>query len=99
MATESGEMIEMPKACVDTETMEVDGYDPDTDNAPSRPIKLGANAKINVNRSNGTKDGYLYFTPGRARDGGGYRFFLGVLMAVELVAVIVLAVLLVRGLI
>ena len=99
VATESGEMIEMPKACVDTETMEVDGYDPDTDNAPSRPIKLGANAKINVNRSNGTKDGYLYFTPGRARDGGGYRFFLGVLMAVELVAVIVLAVLLVRGLI
>lgn len=99
IASESVEMVEMPKACIDRETMEVDGYDPDTDREPSRPIKLGANAKINVIKSNGTKDGYLYFTPGRARDGGGYRLFLGILMFVDIAAIIVLILLMIRGLI
>ena len=98
MASDSVEAVEVPKNCIDVETMEVDGYYPESDKNPSRPIRLGANCRINVNKRTGEKDGYLYFTPGSASDGKGYRLFVGLLMVVDLLSVLVLLVMLIRGL-
>lgn len=96
-ASESEEAVELPKDCLDAATMEADGYDPDTDNAPSRPLRLSANGRIHVNKSNGMKDGFLYFTPGKAHDGGGYRLLLGIIIFIDIVAAIALTVLILRG--
>ena len=62
-------------------------------------MRLASNGRINVKKSNGTRDGYLYFTPGGSHDGTGYRLLLGVLVSVDIVAAITLAVVIIRGLI
>lgn len=98
IAAESPQAVEVPKDCIDSETMEVDGYDPENDIAPSRPIKLGANGRIHINKSNGEKEGYLYFTPGSASDGKGYRLFVGLLMVADAGAILVLLIALVKSL-
>ena len=98
-ASESVDAVEIPKNCIDPEIMDVDGYDPECDSTPSRPVRLASNGRINVKKSNGTRDGYLYFTPGCTNDGTGYRLFLGVLIFVDIVAVIALTVVIIRGLI
>lgn len=98
-ASETGEVVEVPKEAIDFVTLEVDGYDPASDNAPSRPIRLGINGRIYVNKADGSRDGYLYYTPGNERDGTGFRLFLSVLMIADIVAVMALTTLIVLGVI
>ena len=96
-ASESSEMVTIPKGSVDPETMEVDGYDPDTDMHPSEPIRLANNSMINIYDYNKVKQGFLRFSSNNERDGGGYRVFITVLMFASLAAIVFMLYLMIKS--
>ena len=91
-ATESEDVVEIPKSSI-TDKMTIEGYDPKQNNI----AKLASNGKININE-NGRSVGFLQFKPGNERDGGGFRIFLGILVVLDLLSILVLLFLMIRGL-
>lgn len=97
MAAESSEVVAIPKASIDAETMEVDGYDPDIDLHPEEPLKLANNSTIGIFNASRMKQGYLRFSSNNERDGGGYRVFLTILMLASLAAILFLIYLMIKS--
>ena len=88
VASESSEVVTIPKGSLDPETMEVDGYDPENDMHPEQPVKLANNSVVNIYNYARVNQGYLRFSSNNERDGGGYRVFLTVLMLASLAVII-----------
>lgn len=89
VATESENAVEVPKDSIDPNRMSINGYN------QNQNAKLGPNDRINVSDR---PNGYLLFTPGEKRDGGGFRIFLGIIVVLDILAVLVLLFMLVRSL-
>ena len=89
VATESENAVEVPKDSIDPNRMSINGYN------QNQNAKLGPNDRINVSDK---PNGYLLFTPGEKRDGGGFRIFLGIIVVLDILAVLVLLFILVRSL-
>lgn len=98
IASESKEVVRIPKSCCDWNTMYICGYDPETDTSKSKTVSLGDNGTIEVSKPNGSKDGEIVFSSGSENDGGGYRLFLCLLMTAAMIAFIVLVVLMLKSL-
>ena len=98
IASESKDVVRIPKSCCDFETMNISGYDPETDTGNSKTVKLGDMDNIEITAPNGSKDGDVVFTSGSENDGGGYRVFLSLLMTASLIAIVVLVWLMLRSL-
>lgn len=97
-ASESKDVVRIPKSCCDWDTMYICGYDPETDTEESKYVSLGDNGTIEVSKPNGSKSGEIVFSSGSENDGGGYRLFLCLLMAAAMIAFIVLAALMLKSL-
>lgn len=97
-ATESKEVVEIPKRYIDKSTMEVDGYDFQNDPTPEQPVRLLANDQVFVRKANRFREGYLFFTPGDEDDGAFYRMLLGLLVAVDVLAALAMLVFAIRAL-
>jgi hypothetical protein len=87
IASESSEVVYIPKSDFDPELMKIDEYDPQTETDQKKPIRLANNGNIIIYKSRGIKEGRLCFTANNERDGGGFRLFLIVLMIASLVVV------------
>jgi hypothetical protein len=98
IASESKDVVNLLKTTCDFNTMDIGGYDPETDTGKSKTIKWGDMGVIDMSAPNGSKDGELIFSSGSENDGAGYRLLLGLLMAASLIAIIVLLFLTVRSL-
>ena len=98
IASESADVVEIPKKCISSATMDVEGFDPKNDPNPSLPVRIGPEGRIEILRPNGKREGYLYFHPGDSKDGGGYRLLLIILLFAAILAIIVLAFLMIKGL-
>ena len=98
IASDSTEAVELPKKSIDPERVDVDGYDPENDTAPTLPVRLGSEGRICIHQPNGKQEGYLYFRPGERNDGAGFRLALGILFITSVFAFAVLVFLLIRGL-
>jgi hypothetical protein len=98
IASESKDVVRIPKSCCDFETMDISGYDPETDTGNSKTVSLGDMGSIEITAPNGSKDGDVVFTSGSENDGGGYRIFLSLLMTASLIAIVVLVWLMLRSL-
>lgn len=90
--------MRIPKSCCDFETMDISGYDPETDTSNAKTVSLGDMGSIEITAPNGSKDGDVVFTSGSENDGGGYRIFLSLLMIASLMAIAVLVWLMLRSL-
>ena len=97
-ASDTFNIVEIPKKSVSPGTMDVDGYDPQNDSTPSLPIKLGAEGKIYIHRGNGKLEGYLVFIPGDSIDGDGFNVFLVILVIASALALGILSYFLIHGL-
>ena len=98
IAADSDNIVNVDKSTVDPSTMKTDNYNPQTDREPSKPFKLGANGTSEVHRTDGVKEGYISFSPGNERDGGGYRFFVSALMIADVIAMLALLYFLIKSL-
>lgn len=98
IASESKDVVRIPKSCCDFETMDISGYDPETDTSNAKTVSLGDMGSIEITAPNGSKDGDVVFTSGSENDGGGYRIFLSLLMIASLMAIAVLVWLMLRSL-
>lgn len=98
IASDSTEVVRIPKSCCNFETMDISGYDPETDMSKSKTVTLGDMGSIEVTRPNGTKDGDIIFTSGSENDGAGYKIFLGLLMIISIISSLVLIWLMIRSL-
>jgi len=97
IASESREVVNVLKSSCDWETMDVAGYDPETDIDKSKTIKLSDMSSIGVTAPNGSKDGELIFTAGSENDGASYRFICGLLMGLSILAIIALIFLMIKS--
>jgi hypothetical protein len=97
VASESSEVVEVPKSDIDSHTMTVDSYDPANDSYPKIPVRFAANDSINILDAHGRRAGYLFFSPGSERDGRGYKMFLGILIVLDILTILVLLFLMIRG--
>lgn len=98
IASESKDVVRIPKSCCDFDTMDISGYDPESDTGKSKTVSLGDMGCIEITAPNGTKDGDVVFTSGSENDGGGYRMFLSLLIIASLIAIVVLVWLMLRSL-
>jgi hypothetical protein len=98
VASESSEVVEVPKSSIDSKTMFISSYDPANDSDPKSPVRLTANEVITILKANGQREGYLKFIPGNERDGGGYRIFLRIIFLITVIAIIALTAFVIRGL-
>ena len=78
--------------------MQMDGYELENDKTYNKPVRLASNGRIMVTREDGEKEGYLVFVPGEERDGGVFRLIVGLLLIVDVLAVLLLTLLIIRGL-
>ena len=92
VATESENVVEVPSANIDPNKMTINNHE------PGKNASLGANEKINVSGGNNQQEGFLQFIPYDARDGGGYRILLGILMVADLATIIALLYILIKSL-
>jgi hypothetical protein len=98
VAAESHDTVNLPKEDnIDPNTMRISGYNPQKDQHPKDPVKLGDRGKVNVLNTDGTDEGYLIFTSGDAADGTFLRMILSILILVSVVAIISLVSLMIRG--
>ena len=95
MATESGNMVEIPKSCIDPDRMSINGYEMEDLPVKKNP-RLGPNDRIEVEKMGGNFGGILRFEPDDKTDGGGFRFFLGILLLIDILTVLVLLFLMIR---
>ena len=98
VAAESKNVVNLLKSCCNFETMDIGGYDPERDTSKSKFIKIGERGSMEFTALNGTKDGELVFSSGSEDDGGGFRIFLGLLMAVSLLVIVALLILMLTSL-
>ena len=98
VAAESKNVVNLLKSCCNFETMDIGGYDPERDTSKSKFIKIGDRGSMEFTALNGTKDGELVFSSGSEDDGGGFRIFLGLLMAVSLLVIVALLILMLTSL-
>lgn len=99
VAADSDSIVNILKSNIDTQTMSVDGYDPNNDGPESKFVKLGNNRKICVTKSDGiTPEGYVSYSSGDARDGGLFRLLLSVVFAVDIGFILILFIMMLRGL-
>ncbi len=98
IASESKEVVRIPKACCDWTTMRINGYDPETDIGKEKTVKLGNMNTVEVCYPDGRREGEAVFTSGKENDGTGYRIFLGLLMAADVLAIVALLWLMLRSL-
>ena len=98
VAAESKNVVNLLKSCCNFETMDIGGYDPERDTSKSKFIKIGDRGSMEFTALNGTKDGELVFSSGSEDDGGGFRIFLGLLMAVSLLVIVALLILILTSL-
>lgn len=96
-AAESSEVILLPKAYIDPNTMEISGYDPTQDPHPEEPLKVADKSTITFRNSVGNATGYLSFNAYEKNDGRGYTVFLSLLLAAAILAVIGLLYLMIRS--
>ena len=99
IASESKEVVRIPKSCCDWTTMSLPGYDPETDISKEKTVKLNNMNAIEISYPDGRREGEVLFTSGKENDGAGYRIFLGLLMAADALAALALAWLMLRSLI
>ena len=97
IASESKEVVRIPKSCCDWNTMDISGYDPETDVSKSKTVSLGDMGSIDITAPNGTRDGDIIFSSGSENDGVGYRMFLSLLMVASMIAMLVLIWLMVKS--
>ena len=90
IASASKEVVRIPKSCCDWETMDISGYDPESDTGKSKTVSLGDMGSIEITAPNGSRDGDLIFTSGSENDGAGYKLFLSLLMVASTIAIVVL---------
>ena len=98
VASSEPNKVEIPKKSIDPITMDVDGYDPQNDAMPSRPVELDSVDRIYIRQTSGKMVGYLYFVPGDENDGGGFRLLLIVMAMAAALAIVVLTFLMIKGL-
>ena len=98
VAAESKNVVNLLKSCCNFETMDIGGYDPERDTSKSKFIKIGDRGSMEFTALNGTKDGELVFSSGSEDDGGGFRIFLGLLMAVSFLVIVALLILMLTSL-
>lgn len=98
IAAESKNVVYLPKSCCDFETMDIGGYDPESDPGKSKNVKIGDLGTIEFTALNGSKDGELVFSSGSEDDGAGYRLFLGLLLGASLLTIGALVILMVSSL-
>ena len=97
-ASDSPEVINIPKSDIDPDTMDIDGYDPENDRDPSKQVKLGNNGRIRISQlGSGHELGYLRFTSNEGNDGGGYRVFLTIVMVASIIGIAALLFLMVKS--
>ena len=97
LASESRDVVRLLKSSCDWETMELAGYDPETDMGKSKTVNMGDMDIIEVSLHNGAKEGELVFSSGSEDDGAGYRIFLGLLMGASMLAFLALAAMMLRS--
>lgn len=97
LASESRDVVRILKSSCDWDTMELVGYDPETDMGKSKTVNLGDMGIIEVSLHNGSKEGELVFTSGSEDDGAGYRIFLGLLMGASMLTFIALVAMMLRS--
>lgn len=97
-ASDSGDVVNIPKNDIDPSTMQINGYKPDNDTEPQKPIALSSNGNILIHTPEGDDRGTLTFYSGDQTDGGGYRMFIGLLIMLSVLAVGALLVMMIRGL-
>lgn len=98
VAAESNDVVNIPKdGNIDPETMRISGYNPNRDQFPKEPVKLGNNGKVNILKSDGNDDGYLVFTSGEHTDGHLFRIIVALLIAADVVGFLFLVYLLIRS--
>ncbi len=98
IAAESKDVVNLLKSNCDWNTIEIPGYDPETDISKSKTVKLGDMGIIEVSAPDGSRDGELTFSSGSENDGAAYRIFLGLLMLAAIVAILILSVLIIKSL-
>lgn len=98
VAAASDDVVNIPKENIDTSRMSINGYDPENDTYPKKPVVLGNNGKVVVRTPEGNDAGYLTFTSGDRRDGHGYRIALFILVISAADAFLAFAWLLLQGL-
>lgn len=99
VAARSHDTVNIPKeGNIDPSTMSIRGYNPNNDQRPNAPVKLGNRGKINMTSTNGTDEGFLTFYCGDAVDGTIFRIILSSIILVTAIVIIVLLVLIIRGL-
>lgn len=99
IASESRDVVNILKTSCDWDTMDLAGYDHDTDTDKSKTVKMGDRGTISVSRLNGSKDGELVFSAGSENDGAGFRLFLGLLMTLSIICILVLSILVIKSII
>jgi hypothetical protein len=98
IASNSQDVVNIPRDNIDTTKIRISGYNPKGDNFSKDPIKLVNHGRIYVQKSNGTDDGYLTFNSGETSDGTGYRLFFSLLIFAAAAIILVLLVMMIRGL-
>ena len=98
VAAESFDTVKIPKeGNIDPATMEIKGYNPNKDQRPKEPVRLGNRGKINVLDNNGSEEGFLTFTSGNAVDGIIFRIILSILIVAAATAIVTLLFLMTRS--
>lgn len=98
VAADSDSTVNIDKSDINAQTMSVDGYDPNNDRSESRFVKMGNNGRISITKSDGiTPDGYVCYSSGDERDGGLYRLVLSIVLIADVLAMIGLVVLVIKG--
>ncbi len=93
VASESQDVVEIPNSSIDSGRMALNNY------TPGQNAKLGSNGKIDINDNFQKQEGFLQFIPYDARDGGGFRILLAILMTANIGAFIALSYILIKSLI
>ena len=90
---QSQDVVEIPNSSIDSGRMALNNY------TPGQNAKLGSNGKIDINDNFQKQEGFLQFIPYDARDGGGFRILLAILMTANIGAFIALSYILIKSLI
>ena len=98
IAAESRDVVRLLKSSCDWNTMELAGYDPETDTGKQKTVNMGDMGIIEISLPNGSKEGEVVFSSGSEDDGAGYRLFLGLLMGASIVAFVALVVMMLQSL-
>ena len=97
VASDSKDIVNIPKKTFSAKTMNLPGYDAEDEDTKEKFIPWGDGETINVSRREGGKDGDLTFVAGEEDDGTGFRFLIGILFVLCLIAFAILAWMMIRS--